>query len=355
MTILLSFLLAFILSLAIIPTIIKIAKVKHLYDVPDDRTSHDKVVPTLGGLGIFIGFILSVTFWTDFSVFPGLQYLEFALITIFFLGMKDDIIALAPNKKALGILVAAAVIAVWGDIRLTGFYGMFGIRELPYLISIIFTIFTIFVIINAVNLIDGINGLCTSTTIISTTAFGVWFFLEGSEKAYQLAIICAALIGALIAFLRYNVTPARIFMGDTGSLLLGLLLSFFAIEFLEINFYSKGAFRLVSSPVVAMGFIALPLVDMMKVFAIRLYRRRSPFSPDRTHIHHILLKLGLSHTKATMLLSLFSVFFVFISLVFNNIGSLELGLIIAPIALIICSVPNYILYKRTQTNLKKEQ
>ncbi|MBK8806621.1 MAG: undecaprenyl/decaprenyl-phosphate alpha-N-acetylglucosaminyl 1-phosphate transferase [Bacteroidales bacterium] len=331
---------------------------KHLYDVPEERKSHNTVVPTLGGLGIFIGFILSVTFWTDFAVFPGLQYLEFALIVIFFLGIKDDIIALAPGKKALGILLAAGVIAIWGDIRISGFYGMFGIHELPYWLSILFTIFTVFIIINAVNLIDGINGLCSSTSIISALSFGTWFYLEGSPKSFQLAIICAAIVGSVLAFLRYNVTPAKIFMGDTGSLLLGLLLAFLAIEFLEINWSTtKNIYYMRSSPVVAMGFLALPLVDMVKVFAIRLYRKRSPFHPDKNHIHHILLSLGFTHTNATILLSLFSIFFVLLSLYFNNIGSLELGLIIFPFALLISVIPNIILYtknKKKYEMLEKE-
>lgn len=352
MTIALSFIFAFIITYAVIPVIIQIANVKHLYDVPGERASHTSVVPTLGGLGIFIGFILSVTFFTDFKIFPGLQHFEFALFAIFFLGMKDDIIALDPLKKTVGIIIAALVMTVWGDIRISGFYGLFGIRDIPYWLSIIFSVFTIYVIINAVNLIDGINGLCSSTTIISTTAFGLWFFFEGSQKSYQMAIIGAAVVGSLIAFLRFNITPARIFMGDTGSLILGMLMAFFAIEFLETNLHTHTALKLRSSPVVAMGFLSLPLVDMVKVFAIRIYRGRSPFHADRNHIHHILLRLGFSHVKATLILTLFSIFFVLISLFFNDIGSLELGLIIAPLAMIVCIVPNIILYRREKNKNK---
>jgi UDP-N-acetylmuramyl pentapeptide phosphotransferase/UDP-N-acetylglucosamine-1-phosphate transferase len=297
-----------------IPIIIQIAKAKHLYDEPGARSSHSHIVPTLGGLGIFIGFILSATLFTNFKLFEGFRYLEFAFIVAFFLGMKDDIIALDPYKKFLGLLFAVSVIVILGDVRITSFYHLFGINELPYWVSVVFSIFTFLTIINAVNLIDGINGLCTATSLISSFAFGIWFYLEGSPESRQAATIIAAVIGALLGFLKYNVTPARIFMGDTGSLLLGVLLAFFAIQFLETNKDYTGPYHIESSPVVAMSFIVLPLVDMVKVFIIRLIKKRSPFHPDKNHIHHVLLNLGLSHTQATMVLSAFTLLFILLAL-----------------------------------------
>lgn len=342
----LGFVFAFIITYITIPSIINIARVKHLHDVPDERSSHNTIIPTLGGLGIFIGFILSITFWTDFSVYPSLQYLEFALVTVFFLGIKDDIIAISPLYKTIGILIASGVLVIWGDVRITTFSGFFGITELPYWASITFTIFMIFTVINAFNLIDGINGLCSSSGIITSLSFGVWFFLAGGEVNYQRVIIISSLIGSLIAFLKFNVTPARIFMGDTGSLLLGLLLSFFAIEFLEENKAYHGIYKIKSAPVVAMGFMALPLVDMAKVFILRLSRGKSPFYPDKNHIHHLLLKLGLTHTKATLLLSVISMLFVFLVLSLQELGKLELAIIISILAGIVSLIPNYLLGKR---------
>ncbi len=332
---------ALALSYFTIPVIINIAKIKHLYDEPDARTSHSKAIPTLGGLGIFIGFILSMTLFADFKVFPGLQYLEFAFIVAFFLGIKDDIIALDPLKKAFGLFLSVGAIVILGDVRITSFYSLFGVNELPYWISVAFTMFTFLTIINAVNLIDGINGLCTATSVISSVAFGIWFYLEGSEKSMQMVTIIAAVVGALLGFLKYNVTPAKIFMGDTGSLLLGVLLAFFAIEFLETNKDYVGIYKISSSPVVAMSFLVLPLVDMIKVFGIRLYKRRSPFHPDKNHIHHVLLNLGFTHTRATLMLSLYLIAFIGLALLTMNVQ--YQAIILTLIAFASVLLPSYIL------------
>lgn len=344
--VLLSFLLSFLITYVTIPSVITIAKVKNLCAVPNERTSHDSIIPTLGGLAIFVGFVLSICFWTDFMIYPKMQYILFALVLIFLLGIKDDIIALSPIKKTVGILIAAAGVVVWGDVRISSFYGIFGIGELNYFVSITFTIFTIFAIINAFNLIDGINGLCSSTGIISSLGFGIWFFLVGDDVSIQRVIMISALVGALVAFLRYNITPAQIFMGDTGSLILGLMISIFAIEFMETNNHYYGQYRLESAPIVAIGFMILPLADMAKVFAIRLSQGKSPFYPDRNHIHHLLLKIGYSHTKATVILSIVSLFFVGLAFTLQRIGSLKLSLLIFSLAFVTTVIPNLILRRK---------
>lgn len=337
---------ALILTYFTIPVIINIAKMKHLYDEPGERSSHSSIVPTLGGLGIFIGFILSATLFTSFRVFYGFKFLQFAFLIAFFLGMKDDIIALDPYKKFLGLIFAVSVIVIFGEIRITSFYGLFHIYELPYWVSILFTIFTFLTIINAVNLIDGINGLCTATTLISSFAFGIWFYLEGSPMSMQMVTIIAAVIGAMLGFLKYNVTPARIFMGDTGSLILGVLLAFFAIQFLETNNTYEGPYKIQSSPVVAMSFIVVPLVDMVKVFAIRLFKGRSPFHPDKNHIHHVLLNLGYSHTQATLILSVFSLLFIGLALLTQHMKLQTITLVIIAFSFVL--TPSVVLKKRQE-------
>lgn len=337
---------AFLISFFVIPLIIKVAISKHLYDEPDDRSSHSEIIPTLGGLGIFIGFILSMTLFADFKVFPGLQYLEFAFVVAFFMGMKDDIIALDPYKKLVSLIFAVGAIIMLGDVRITSFYSLFNIHDLPYWVSVAFTLFTFLTIINAVNLIDGINGLCTATSIIASVSFGIWFYLEGSPKSMQMVTIIAAVIGALLAFLKYNASPAKIFMGDTGSLLLGVLLAFFAIQFLETNKDYCGPYHIESSPVVAMSFIVLPLVDMVKVFTIRLLKKRSPFHPDKNHIHHVLLNLGFSHTRATLILSIYSLAFIALAILTMNMKFQAIALTIIAFASVL--FPSYILKRRQQ-------
>lgn len=346
-----AFMFSFAISYFIIPIIIKIAYAKNLVDKPDKRTSHINVIPTLGGLGIFVGFILSLTLFSNFKVFHSLQYFMFAMLVSFFLGMKDDIIALDPSKKAIGLLIGVSTLVILGDVRITSFYNLLGIAELPYWVSVFFSIFTFLTIINAFNLIDGINGLCTATSIIASIAFGIWFYIEGSAISMQLVILIAALIGSLLAFLRFNLTPAKIFMGDTGSLLLGVILAFLAIEFIEINRGHEYPYIINSSPVIAIGFLALPLVDMLKIFTIRLYNKKSPFQPDKRHIHHLLLELGLTHTQATVVLSVLSILFIFLSLALSNLRAQTFGTLILIIPLIIITIPNVLLrikYKKSR-------
>lgn len=228
-----SFVTSFAITYLAVPSIILVAREKNLFDEPNARTSHHFKIPTLGGLAIFAGIIFSVTFWTDFTQCWKLQYLLSAISVISFIGLKDDIIGLPPFKKAVGQLVAASILVVWGNIRITGFYGIFGIYDLPEIISILFSIFTIFIIINSINLIDGIDGLASTLGIIYSLTLGVYFIML--KDFNQEAIVAFSLVGTLLAFLRYNSSPAKIFMGDTGSMMVGLIIAFLVVEFIELN------------------------------------------------------------------------------------------------------------------------
>lgn len=343
-----SFFTSFAITYIAIPSIIYVAQVKNLYDEPGARKSHSTSVPTLGGLAIFAGLIFSVSFWTDFSKFWQLQYVLAALIVIFGIGIKDDIVTLSPRKKAIGQLVSAIIVTIWGKIRITSFSGIFGIYELNEYVSIIFSIFVILVIINAVNLIDGINGLSASLTAIACLAFGYWFYY--TDETRQLSIVSFALLGSLVAFLRFNITPSKIFMGDTGSMLLGLMLSILAIKMIDINEHITNDYKFFSGPAVAIGILIVPLFDMLRVFTIRLSKKRSPFKPDKNHIHHVLLKLNLSHTQSTILLSMISIFFVIFSFLMDWLGNYYLILVNSLIALIFSNALIFIYRKQKLKN-----
>jgi len=242
-----AFITAFGISFFTIPVTIKIAKAKKLFDFPDERKIHNRNIPTLGGVAIFLGFVFAMTFWTNFNNCPHLQFVTTSLIIISVIGIKDDIIGLSPFKKALGQIFASAIVVIWGDLRITSFYNIFGIAELPYYVSVIFTILTIIVIINAYNLIDGINTLAASMGIVSSIAFGISFYL--TKEYFQQSILAFALAGALLGFVRYNITPAKIFMGDTGSMVVGFIISFLAIEFIESKtFTHANIFHIYSIP-----------------------------------------------------------------------------------------------------------
>ena len=159
-----------------IPSIIRVSIVKNLFDVPGERKSHSSSVPTLGGLAIFAGVVFSYTFWSAGYDYTASQYIISAIIIMFFIGIKDDIIDLSAMKKLYGQIIASIIIALFANIRITSLYGVFGVYQVPYWFSVLLTIFTILVIINAYNLIDGIDGLAGGIGAIASFTFGLWFY-----------------------------------------------------------------------------------------------------------------------------------------------------------------------------------
>ncbi|HLO55002.1 MAG TPA: MraY family glycosyltransferase [Saprospiraceae bacterium] len=329
--IILAFITSFALTYLAIPSIIHIAVKKNLMDEPGDRRSHKVSTPSLGGIGIFAGTVFSIILWTPFNYFGDLQYILCAFIIIFLIGAKDDIDPMSPSKKFLGELFAAGILVFRAKIKLTSLYGFFGIYAIPEFASIILSIFTIIVIINAFNLIDGINGLSASLGLLITFVLGIWFLLVGS---IEISIVAFALCGALVAFLKYNITPAKIFMGDTGALLLGTVCSILAIKFIELhNVITDSSYTFSSAPSVAIAILILPLFDTLRVFVLRLMEGKSPFNPDRKHIHHIMIDLGLTHMQATGVLFLTNILFIILAVMLQNVGNLMLLIIILGLAL----------------------
>lgn len=336
----LSFLTAFLLTYLIIPSIINIAKMKMLTDEPDERRSHKKSIPTLGGIGIFAGVVFSIVLWTPFNVFGDLQYILCAFIMIFLIGAKDDIIPLTPYKKMIGLLLAACILVFKANIRITSFYGIFFVEELPYIWSVLISLFTIMVIVNAINLIDGINALGASLGILIAATYGAWFYLADQVV---LSIISYALVGSLIAFLKFNLTPAKIFMGDTGSLLMGMICSILTISFIELSYREPNPlYKILAPPAVAIGILFVPLFDMLRVFFVRIISGKSPFHPDRQHIHHLMLDAGLNHLQATGVLIAVNSLVLLTVVKFQDIGNLLLLIIIISYGLLLTGVLLYI-------------
>lgn len=324
--ILLSAGLAFLITFFAIPVIIQIAKSKKLFDEPDERKVHKTVIPTLGGLGIFAGFIIAILMGVPAGINPEFQYFVAAAIVIFFLGIKDDIIILSASKKFVGQLIAAGIIIKFGGIQITNMHGFLGIYEIPDAAGIVLSFFTIIVITNSFNLIDGVDGLAGTLGLITTLAFGGYFVYIG-QTAY--AVLAFSLSGSIIAFLIYNFSPAKIFMGDTGSLLLGLVNSILVIKFINLASSTEVPFAIKASPAVGFAIMIIPLFDTLRVFGLRILDRRSPFSPDRNHIHHYLLDLGFSHRKITLTCALVTVISIAFAFVFRNADTtLLIGLIL---------------------------
>lgn len=301
----------------LIPTIVDMANMKSLVAVPNKRTSHSSSVPNLGGIAIFIGFIISYLLFLNTASFRNFQYVFAALLMIFFVGFKDDITNINPGKKFFGQIVATWIVISFGGIRLTSLHGFFGITELNLSLSYLITFITIIGITNCFNLMDGIDGLSAGLGIIASVTFGVWFYLV---KDYDWAILAVGLAGSLFSFGFFNVFGNRnkLFMGDTGSLSLGFVIALIAIHFNEQNITPGGLYFIRAAPAVSIGILLVPIFDTLRVLLTRLVNRGSPFLPDKTHIHHYLLMLGFSHIRSTLILIGVGLFFIFFSFLLKD-------------------------------------
>jgi len=293
-------LMSFALVMITVPPIIKIANAKKLYEPFEERKVHTTIVPPLGGVAIFIAFILSTIIATDGLSFDSLKYIIAAVMIMFFIGLKDDILIISARKKFMVQLFAAILLIALGNIRFTSLHGIFGIHEIGYLTSISFTLLTMIGIINAFNLIDGIDGLASGLAIIASSVFGIWFYLT---ENYPLSIMSFALVGSLSGFFLFNVFGKRnkLFMGDTGSLIIGIIISTLVIKFNELNIVADGL-SYSSAPAFSFAVISVPVLDTLRVFAIRIIQGKSPFAPDKCHVHHRLLSIiPNSHLKVTLI------------------------------------------------------
>jgi UDP-GlcNAc:undecaprenyl-phosphate GlcNAc-1-phosphate transferase len=296
---------SFMIVLLSTPSFITIAKLKHLFDDPsDDRKIHTRKVPLMGGMMIFAGTLFSFLLWLPVNEMGVIKYLVPSLLIMFFVGMKDDIIGTAPVKKLAAHIIVAFIMVFMANVKLTSLHGLFGIKEIPEWAGIMLTVFTYIVVINAFNLIDGVDGLAAGIGLIASTVFGFWFYYAG-DLTY--AVLSFSLAGALLGFLRFNFNPAKIFMGDSGSLTIGFLIAVMAIELVEYEAQELPyIISNISKPILAMSILVYPLIDTIRVFTLRAIKGVSPFTADRNHIHHRLIDLGLSHKQTVLILYLFN-------------------------------------------------
>ena len=299
------FIIAFAVSSICIPLVIKLAIKKRLLgEYGEGRHVHKGYVPRLGGVAIYIGFLFSQLYFfiSDFSSLDNPKnyfLLLFGLLLLFVLGILDDLVDLKAHLKFY-VQLLVAVILVWNaDIRVESFHGVLGLNTLPIWFSYLFSILIITFFINAYNLIDGIDTLSSSIGMFVLGCFGMVFLYNG---AYLETVLAFSVFGALLGFWFYNKPPAKIFMGDSGTLSMGLLMAYFAIRVTDLPLDAEGTI----SPVFAFVVLSYPAIDTLRVFTVRILNGKSPFSPDRNHIHHLLLDMGYSHGKATRIIILFT-------------------------------------------------
>jgi UDP-N-acetylmuramyl pentapeptide phosphotransferase/UDP-N-acetylglucosamine-1-phosphate transferase len=314
----LSFLWAFLVALFAVPSIIYIAHLKNMLDTPNVRTVHESLTPRLGGVAVFAGFMSALTIFADLG--NGIQQLLAGCIVLFFVGLKDDLVTISVSKKFVGQLLATGIVMIMADVRLTSFQGILGIQELPVGISYAFTFLAIVGITNAINLIDGLDGLAGTIVITIVSTLGYYFLRYGGPNFSNYVFVSVCLIGGIIGFLRYNFHRATIFMGDTGSLVCGFIVSVLTIQFIEMGLKVGQPFGS-SAPSVAAGILFVPLFDTLRVFIVRMMAGRSPFSPDKNHVHHRILAMGFQQISTVILLALLNLVVILFVINFAYLGN----------------------------------
>ena len=331
------FLTSLVITTMAIPSIVTVARSKNLYDKPQGRKPRRKELPTLGGLAIFAGTVISLTLFCHVSEFPELPYVTAGAMILFFIGIKDDILMIAPWWKLTGQVLAATIISVLAGMRVPLPGIMAGLGQPGLVVSTVITILLVVCFINSFNLIDGIDGLASGIGMISSGLLA-WIFLLSGLREY--ALLSSVLMGSLLGFFYFNVISRKkkILMGDTGALMVGFVSSIMVLRFLTLEKPALAGFQISSPQSLALAIFIIPLADMFRVVGIRIWRGKSPFQPDRLHIHYRLIDLGLKHWQVTAMLLFFNVLMVFCALILQDLGEIKLSL-----TLILVTVFMYIL------------
>ena len=319
-------------------------------DEPGQRSSHERKIPNLGGIAMFFSIAVCASIFA-YQLFDLYKFLFASLVILLYVGVMDDIVVMRAYKKLIAQIVVAALLVIGSDVRIRSLFGVFGVYELNYFLSVIFSIVTFIILVNAYNLIDGIDGLAGVYGVICFSLFGISYYRLG-EYNYPLVILSTTIIGTVIGFLYYNLSDRskKIFMGDTGSMLLGFLLTFTSICFMDIFIVKKvqGAvfYHLNTAPVIAIAIMILPIVDTLNVIIIRLAEKRSPFDADKNHIHHKLLKLGITHKRATLYIISYYLFIVIISYFLRHVEVNLLLIIILLLGFLGAYLPDFFYKKK---------
>lgn len=318
-----AFLFSLVISVILLPNILLISHKKSLFDKPDARKLHTSPVPRLGGISFFpvifivmlcsaiLRFLLGdmILDVHDYSLFVQFGAFCIGCMLLYLVGVKDDLIGVGYKTKFATQILCGCLLALSG-LWLDSLGGIKILGAIPAVIGVPLTVFLCVYITNAINLIDGIDGLASGLSVIALTTMGGLFFV-GGELTYAILAFCG--VGCLLPFFRMNVRRSpgsrkKLFMGDTGSLTLGYLLSFLFLN-LCVN---TSTFQPLESryQYIAFGALIIPLFDVVRVVLVRLRLRQPPFLPDRNHIHHKLMRSGMNSTQVMVFLLLLSVFFI---------------------------------------------
>lgn len=330
------FLFAAFLVIAIMPSIIYVSNQKLLFDdAPSGRKIHNSSISRFGGVGIFCSFMISCLLFSQITNYSEYSFILASCMILFVLGLKDDFWGVNPSTKFGAQLITAVIMVVLADTRLTSLYGVFNIYDISYPVSISLSVLIIIFVVNAFNLIDGIDGLAAMIGVVVNVSLGLMFI---SMDQMSLACIAFALAGTCLGFLRFNLVSAKIFMGDTGALLIGFISVILALKFIELN--KTGLYKHYDlAPSIAVALFIIPAFDTIRVFVLRILKGSSPFIGDRNHIHHRMLNAGFGHIQTTFILAAFTLLMLLLVFTLKNIDNfLMVGIIF-----FICIICNSIL------------
>jgi UDP-N-acetylmuramyl pentapeptide phosphotransferase/UDP-N-acetylglucosamine-1-phosphate transferase len=346
-------LIAFSITFLVMPVLISILKKKNIGDTPGGRKIHKNFVPSMGGIAIFIASAVALAIWAWQFPLPDIRFLLGAIALMFFVGFRDDMVELKATHKILGQLVAVIMVVVVSDIRIKDLHGFLGVGELNIIISYAFSSFVILALTNGFNLIDGLDGLAGTMATIVFSCLGGWFMIQGLESY---ALLSFTFLGAVVAFLFFNWHPAKIFMGDTGSLMIGFTMAALIIAFMETNaaLPEDNFWRFTPVFTVGITLMIYPLYDMARVFTKRISKGQGPMTPDKSHIHHFLMRMGLKHNEVALVLGGMQMAFILLIFLLKDFSDHIALPIISVIILLLGYRLDQITVKYVKKKVKKE-
>ncbi|GHT39889.1 undecaprenyl-phosphate alpha-N-acetylglucosaminyl 1-phosphate transferase [Bacteroidia bacterium] len=301
--------------------IIRFSKKLGLGDAPSEaRKIHKVKIPNLGGVAVFIATMITYFTFSDYSPTIRPDRLFTISIFLFFLGLADDLDGISAKSRLIMEFLCAFFIIAITNIRLTTLWGILGIMDLPVWASYMLTSIFIVGCINAYNMIDGIDGLLGSLALLGTVCFG---FIFKFSHEWLWTLLCTSMCGALAGFLYFNWNPAKIFMGNGGSLFLGTIFACFAVRVMQLPPLSNGIITITMPFTLSFSIVAIPVIDMVTVFIIRLAYGDSPFTADQCHLHHRILNLGVSQKQTLGLIVLFNLLIIAFAYFVQNTGALR--------------------------------
>lgn len=349
------FFLSFMVSYLVLPGIIYVVKYRNLMDNPNERSSHSQKTPTMGGIAFYVSLIFTIFFIRSYDTdYMGINMVS-AVSMLFFLGLKDDLLGVNPSTKIIAQVLATGILFFGTDFRITSLDNFLWINEIPFWVSILMSCFVIMVIVNSFNLIDGINGSASMVGIVIFACFGYIFLKSGEDYYFLFSVLCIAF---LLAFLRYNLSSKKkIFMGDTGSMVVGFIIGILALKYLSLSAseLQQAHINLANKMWVLQAIIFIPFFDTTRVFIARTISHGKPFKADRNHIHHVMIDyMGLSHGKASLLLAIINLV-IFLVIIYLNTVLSSFYLFISLIVIFIGLVLILFYFNRSYLTRKSKQ